>query len=118
MTATDRTPRLPWAGPAVERRRDSDNAAEVVPRGLRVTAAIGWRLLVVAAALWVLGQIIAYLSRIFIPVAIALLLAALLAPAVGRLVQWRVPRGLATALVMVGGRYTVSVIFCVAVAPL
>ena len=69
MTATERTPRLPWAGPAVERRRDSDNAAEVVPRGLRVTAAIGWRLLVVAAALWVLGQIIAYLSGIVIPVA-------------------------------------------------
>ena len=110
MTATERTPRLPWAGPAVERRRDSDNAAEVVPRGLRVTAALGWRLLVVAAALWVLGQIIAYLSGIVIPVAIALLLAALLAPAVGRLVQWRVPRGLATAMVLVGGLAALGVL--------
>jgi len=110
MTATDRTPRLPWAGPAVERRRDSDNAAEVVPRGLRVTAAIGWRLLVVAAALWVLGQVIAYLSGIVIPVAIALLLAALLAPAVQRLVQWRVPRGLATAMVLVGGLAALGVL--------
>jgi predicted PurR-regulated permease PerM len=110
MTATERTARLPWAGPAVERRRDSDNAAEVVPRGLRVTAGIGWRLLVVAAALWVLGQIIAYLSGIVIPVAIALLLAALLAPAVQRLVQWRVPRGLATAMVLVGGLAALGVL--------
>jgi predicted PurR-regulated permease PerM len=75
-----------------------------------VTAAIGWRLLVVAAALWVLGQIIAYLSGIVIPVAIALLLAALLAPAVQRLVQWRVPRGLATAMVLVGGLAALGVL--------
>jgi predicted PurR-regulated permease PerM len=68
-----------------------------------VAAALGWRLLVVAVALWVLGQIIAYLSGIFIPVAIALLLAALLAPAVKKLTEWRVPRGLATAMVLIGG---------------
>ena len=47
MTAMERTPRLPWAGPAVERRRDAENAGDVVPRGLRVAAALGWRLLVV-----------------------------------------------------------------------
>ena len=110
MTATERTPRLPWAGPGVERRRDADNAAEVVPRGLRVAAALGWRVLVVAAALWVLGQIIAYLSGIVIPVAIALLLAALLAPAVQRLVYWRVPRGLATAMVLIGGLAALGVL--------
>ena len=81
-----------------------------MPRGLRVAAAIGWRLLVVAAALWVLGQIIAYLSGIFIPVAIALLLAALLAPAVQRLRQWHVPGGLATAVVLVGGLIALGVL--------
>jgi len=110
MTATERTARLPWAGPAVERRRDSENAADVVPRGLRVAAALGWRLLVVAGALWVLGQVIAYLSGIFIPVAVALLLAALLSPAVQQLRRWHVPGGLATAVVLVGGLVALAVL--------
>lgn len=73
-----------------------------MPRSLRVTAAVGWRLLVVAAALWVIGQVVAYLSQIVVPVAIALLLAALLAPTVHRLVSWRMPRAFATLLVVVG----------------
>lgn len=75
----------------------------VVPRGLRVSAAFGWRFLVVAAAAYLVLQLLAYLSVVVIPVAIALLLAALLAPAVARLVQVRVPRGLATAIVLIGG---------------
>ena len=82
----------------------------MVPRGLRVAAALGWRLLVVAAALWVLGQVIAYLSGIFIPVAVALLLAALLAPAVQQLRRWHVPGGLATAVVLVGGLVALAVL--------
>ena len=82
----------------------------MVPRGLRVAAALGWRLLVVATALWVLGQIIAYLSGIFIPVAVALLLAALLAPAVQQLRRWHVPGGLATAVVLVGGLVALAVL--------
>jgi predicted PurR-regulated permease PerM len=74
-----------------------------VPRALRVAAALGWRVLVVAAALYVLGVVVAYLAPVVVPVAIALLLAALLSPAVSWLEQRRVPRGPATALVMVGG---------------
>ncbi|MBK1784601.1 AI-2E family transporter [Prauserella cavernicola] len=74
-----------------------------VPRGLRVSAALAWRFLVVIAALYVVLEIVGYLSVVVIPVSIALLLAALLAPAVRRLVMVRVPRGLATALVLIGG---------------
>ncbi|HEY0814423.1 MAG TPA: AI-2E family transporter [Pseudonocardia sp.] len=109
MTATDRASRLPWASPAAP-RHETENVVDSVPRGLRVAAALGWRLLVVAVSLWVLGQIIAYLSGIFIPVAIALLLAALLSPAVKRLTDWRVPRGLATAMVLVGGLAALGVL--------
>jgi predicted PurR-regulated permease PerM len=58
----------------------------------------------------VLGQIIAYLSGIFIPVAVALLLAALLAPAVQQLRRWRVPGGVATAVVLVGGLVALAVL--------
>ncbi|PRX47684.1 putative PurR-regulated permease PerM [Prauserella shujinwangii] len=74
-----------------------------VPLGLRVSAALAWRFLVVVAALYVIGRMLGYLSMVAIPLAIALLLAALLAPAVHRLTGRRVPRGLATSLVLVGG---------------
>ena len=86
-------------------RRD-DRAEDVggtVPRVLRVAAALGWRLLVVVAALSVIGVVASYLAAVVVPVAVALLLAALLSPAVHRLHGSGVPRGVATALVMVGG---------------
>ena len=89
------------AGRAPADRRDDVIGA--VPRVLRVSAALGWRLLVVVAALYVIGTAMAYLSAVVIPVAIALLLAALLVPAVTWLHDRRVPRGAATALVLVGG---------------
>ncbi|MCW0213570.1 MAG: AI-2E family transporter [Pseudonocardia sp.] len=83
--------------------REAEDIRTAVPRVLRVSGAVGWRLLVVAASLYVLGQIVAYLAAIVVPVAIALLLAALLSPAVSLLHAHRVPRGLATALVVVTG---------------
>ena len=70
---------------------------------LEVAAALGWRLLVLAGALYVIGVVVGYLAALVVPVAIALLLAALLAPGVDRLVGYRVPRGLAIVVVMVGG---------------
>jgi putative heme transporter len=84
-------------------RRSHDDGSPVVPRFLQVTAALGWRLLVVAAALYVIGLVAGYLAAVVIPVAIALLLAALLAPAVGYLVRHKVPRWLAAILVLIGG---------------
>ena len=80
-----------------------DDARAVVPRLLRITAELGWRLLVVVAAVYVLGWVASYVAAVVIPVAVALLLAALLSPAVHRLQTHSVPRGLATALVMTGG---------------
>ncbi|WP_371927678.1 AI-2E family transporter [Lentzea sp. HUAS12] len=66
---------------------------------LRTGAALGWRFLVVVASLYVIGG----LASLVVPLAIALLLAALLAPAVGFLMSKRIPRGLATLAVVVGG---------------
>lgn len=74
-----------------------------VPRTLRVAAALGWRALVVVAALFVVGQVLGTLASVVVPVAVALLLAALLDPAVRWLVGHRVPRAVATATVVVGG---------------
>ncbi|MFC0104818.1 AI-2E family transporter [Kibdelosporangium aridum] len=80
-----------------------DSARNSVPRLLRVTAALSWRVVAVAAALYVLGHVVGFLAPVVVPLAIALLLAALLAPAVSLLVRHRVPRGLAVTLVIIGG---------------
>lgn len=70
---------------------------------LRVSAALSWRFLVVIGAIGVIVWVAGYLSVVVFPVAIALLLSALLAPVVDRLNRWHVPRGLATAIALVGG---------------
>jgi predicted PurR-regulated permease PerM len=70
---------------------------------LRSAALVCGQFLLVAAAIWVVGSVVIQLRLVVIPVAIALLLSALLAPAMGLLVRNRVPRGLATAMVLVGG---------------
>lgn len=79
------------------------DVTELVPRGLRVTAALAWRFIAVIAGLYVVLWLADYFFHLVIPLAIALLLAALMAPGVDRLVQWRVPRAAAAALVMIGG---------------
>lgn len=76
---------------------------QLVPTGLRVSAALAWRFLFVIAALYVIVWLAGYFSHIVVPLAVALLLAALMAPGVDRMVRWRVPRSAASAIVMVGG---------------
>lgn len=85
------------------RTPSGNDDVSAIPVALRVSAALGWRFLVVVAALYVVGTIFGRLAALVVPLAIALLLAALLAPAVGFLMARRVPRGLATALVLVAG---------------
>ncbi|MDX8052766.1 AI-2E family transporter [Lentzea sp. BCCO 10_0798] len=84
-------------------RGDPSPTRNPIPSALRVSAALGWRFLVVVASLYVVGVIFGRLASLVVPLAIALLLAALLAPAVGFLMAKRFPRGLATLVVLVGG---------------
>jgi putative heme transporter len=79
------------------------DVTELVPTGLRVSAALSWRFLFVIAALYVIVWLAGYFSHLIVPMAIALLLAALMAPGVDRLVRWGVPRWAAAVLVMVAG---------------
>src|SRR5581483_11808370 len=75
-----------------------------VPVGLRVAAAIGWRLVVVLVAMGALGWIVGKVQIIVFPIALAILLSALLEPAVRLLPRPRsIPRALAPAVVVVGG---------------
>ncbi|MFG1841013.1 AI-2E family transporter [Micromonospora sp. NPDC049175] len=74
-----------------------------VPHGLRIAAAWCWRLIVIGVVAWALVRVVSTVKIVIIPLAIALLLSALLAPAVGWLLRARLPRSLATAVVLVGG---------------
>jgi predicted PurR-regulated permease PerM len=91
------------ASTSVAHRDDLD-----VPRGLRVAGAWAWRilLLVVAAAavLWVMAR----LQLVVVPLAIAILLSALLSPAVSALRRAGLPRSLATTIVLVTGLAAVA----------
>ena len=89
--------------PTGEPRIRNAEVQDLIPTGLRIGAALAWRFLVVIGALYVVVWLIGYFTTLVIPLAIALLLAALMAPGVGKLVKWKVPRGLATAIVMIGG---------------
>ena len=70
---------------------------------LRRTAITCVYVLVIAATLWVLGQVVTRLMIVVAPVAVALLVAALLWPGVALLVRHRVPKGLATTIVLLVG---------------
>jgi predicted PurR-regulated permease PerM len=74
-----------------------------VPHALRIAAAWSWRLIVIGVLAWALLRVIGTIRIVIIPLVIALLLSALLAPAVRWLLQARFPRSLATALVLVAG---------------
>lgn len=74
-----------------------------VPQALRIAGAWSWRLIVIGIVLWGFLKLVGTLTIVVIPVLIALLLTALLGPAVGRLREARVPRSLATTIVLVGG---------------
>lgn len=74
-----------------------------VPHGLHVAAAWAWRVILVAALIYGLGRVLGYLSEVVVPVAIAILLAAMLSPIAERLRAWGLPLGAATAVTVLGG---------------
>lgn len=76
---------------------------ELVARPLKIAGAWAWRLIAVGIVLFYLLELMGIVKIVVIPLTIALLLAALLAPAVGRLRRMGVPRSLATVIVVVGG---------------
>jgi len=98
----------PPPGPPVDHQSTASHDDTEVPHSLRIGAAWSWRLIVVGLLGWVLLRIIGTISIVVIPLAIALLLSALLGPAVGWLLRTRMPRSLATFLVMICGLAAVA----------
>jgi predicted PurR-regulated permease PerM len=82
--------------------------ADSVPLSLQVAAGWAWRLLLITGLIWVVMKVAAKLSVVLIPVAVALLLAALLVPMVRWLERRGLPRGPSSALVTIGGLATVA----------
>jgi predicted PurR-regulated permease PerM len=72
-----------------------------VPYGVDLAAAWSWRLLVIAAAAALIGYLISFLAVMVIPVVVALLISALVAPVVDWLVGVGVRRSIAAVLVVV-----------------
>jgi predicted PurR-regulated permease PerM len=72
-----------------------------VPYGVDLAAAWSWRLLVIAAAAYLLGYLISFFAVLVIPVVVALLLTALVIPLVDWLVRIGVRRGVASILVVI-----------------
>lgn len=77
-------------------------SAESVHPLVRVGAAWTWRLLVLFAGLLTLGYVVSKLESVVIPVALALLFAAFLMPAVDNLHRRGVPRSAAVLVALVG----------------
>ncbi|MGW2023954.1 AI-2E family transporter [Streptomyces decoyicus] len=96
----ENVPPPPTYAPAVAARPDPVDA---VPWGVRVAAEAGWRLLVLAATLWVLARVITTIELVVLAFIAATLITALLQPTVAWLRQRGLPRGPATALTFIGG---------------
>ena len=83
-----------------------------VPRPVRVASEWSLRLLLIGAGLFALAKVVGYLSEVFIPLFVALLLAALLWP-ITRSMARTIPRGAAAGLTVlgtlavIGGAFTV-----------
>jgi predicted PurR-regulated permease PerM len=77
--------------------------AAVVPPGIRAAAAWSWRILAILLAAYVVLIAIARIRVVVIPMAIALLLAALLQPLAAVLSKRGVPPALATAITLLSG---------------
>ncbi len=107
-----------WATLRSERRPEpiaiaagaSNFSRAQVPWGLDLAAAWSWRLIIIAVAGFGLAWVLAYLAVVTLPLAISLLIAALVGPAVGLLQRVGLPRGLATGLVMIVGLGTLGLL--------
>jgi predicted PurR-regulated permease PerM len=88
------------------------SSRDAIPFTLRVVAGWSWRILVVLLLAAAVVALIARLKVMFVAVFVALLITALLQPPLARLVRLRVPRILATALVLlVGVAAVIGVVF-------
>ena len=102
-------------------RKDSDvrrpSRPPGVPRGLVTAAELGWRFLVVVAAVAVLAWALWHVRLVALPVFLAMLLATLLVPPADALARRGLSRGAATAIVFVLGLLVAAAVGALLVPP-
>ena len=86
-----------------QEQRTDPGGDRAIPRGMQVASAWAWRFVVLALAAYVLIQVISRVNVVLVPVAIAILISALLQPLAASLSKRGVPPALATLIVLVGG---------------
>ncbi|QGF24093.1 AI-2E family transporter [Raineyella fluvialis] len=91
----------PLAAPEIAER--SLGSAESVPPPIRVAASWTWRMLLIGVGIVALGYVLRYFSGLTVPLAVAVLLAALLTPPKSWMVRHGVNRALAAGLSLVVG---------------
>lgn len=98
------------SNPEVSDRPDAA-ATRRLPAGIVITSQLAWRLLVIAAAIVVVAQVLSFLRVVFLPFVFALLLASVLRPPVSWLERhgWR--SGLATGAVLLGTVAVLATLF-------
>ncbi|MFT4212010.1 MAG: AI-2E family transporter [Microbacterium sp.] len=114
MTDSEQKPRGTFLD-ALRNRTVSTEVTDAVPRGLRVTTAFAWRLLVIAAAAGVVIWLVIQLKLLVVPLMVAILIAALVWPAFTWMLRHRVPRWLAIVIAVIGTFAIVSGLLWLAV---
>jgi len=107
-----------WAAIRAERRPEppviqtgpSNLARAQVPWGIDLAAAWAWRVLIIGFAVYVVARILGRFSVITLPLAIALLVAALVSPLVHRLHRLGLPKGAAAGLTVLMGMAVVGLL--------
>ena len=84
---------------------------DAIPLGIRLAAGWSWRLLVLGALVVALFWLITYFSAVTLPVSVAIMLTALLHPAIARLRGWGWPPYVASGVVLLGTILVISAIF-------
>ena len=79
-----------------------------VPRAVRVAAGWAWRMIVIVIMIAGIGWLFGYLSEVTIPIAVAILLTALISPVANFFNRRRFPRALSALLAMIIGVVLVS----------
>ena len=103
-STTGRSPASPTARKVAGARRNPSvyGTEHTAPRWLRSAAGTSWRLLVVIAMVALIFYVTGRVQLLFVAVFLAFVFTAVLRPVVDFLARW-LPRGLATALALLGG---------------
>src|ERR1035437_4596871 len=112
MTSLDSAPERAGVSPPADISKPGDRVAQgaTVHHGLQVTAPNAWRVIIVAAAVYLLFAVLAKLTLVAVAVFVGLVITALLRPLVD-LLSHKIPRGLSVAVTLLLTIVAIGAIF-------